>query len=100
MWVSKLQTRIALSKMEAEYVALSQSMRDLFPVRENLKEIMRIVFNKEHTPECATYSKAFKEVESNEIPPSTIYEENVACIKHAMMPKLAPRTKHIGIHYH
>jgi hypothetical protein len=71
-WVSKLQTLIALSTMEAEYVALSQSMRDLIHIWETLKEIMRIVFDKEHNPECATYSKVFKEVESNEIPPSTV----------------------------
>ena len=36
LWVSKLQTQIALSTMEAEYVALSQAMRDLIPIRENL----------------------------------------------------------------
>jgi hypothetical protein len=100
MWVSKIQTLISLSTMEAEYVALSQSMRDLIAVRETLKEIMCIVFHKEHNMECATYSKAFKEVESNEIPPSTVYEDNAACIKHAMMPKLSPRTKHIGIPWH
>ncbi len=30
LWISKLQTEIALSTMEAEYVALSASCRDLF----------------------------------------------------------------------
>ena len=34
MWVSKMQTQVALSTMEAEYIALSQSMRDLIPIRE------------------------------------------------------------------
>jgi hypothetical protein len=33
LWVSKLQTLIALSTMEDKYVALSQSMRDLIPIR-------------------------------------------------------------------
>ena len=33
LWVSKLQTEIALSTMEAEYIALSQSMRDLLPIK-------------------------------------------------------------------
>jgi Reverse transcriptase (RNA-dependent DNA polymerase) len=33
LWVSKLQTEIALSTVEAEYIALSQSMRDLLPMR-------------------------------------------------------------------
>ena len=31
LWVSKLQTEIALSTMESEYVALSTSCKDLFP---------------------------------------------------------------------
>jgi hypothetical protein len=33
LWLSKMQTQIALSTMEAEYTALSQSMRDLIPIR-------------------------------------------------------------------
>jgi len=46
LWVSKLQTQVALSTLEAEYIALSQSMRDLIPLREILKEIMMKVFDK------------------------------------------------------
>ena len=34
------------------------------------------------------------------IPQSTVYEDNDACLKFARMPKLTPRTKHIGIPYH
>jgi hypothetical protein len=99
-WVSKLQSRIALSKMEAEYVALSQSMRDLIPIQETLKN-MKIVFGVEaHAPKCATHSKAFKDVECTDIPIGNIYEDNSACIKLAMMPKLSLRTKHIGIPWH
>ncbi len=30
IWVSKLQTAIALSMMEAEYITLSQACKDLF----------------------------------------------------------------------
>jgi hypothetical protein len=37
IWVSKMETQISLSTMEAEYIALSQSMRDLIPIREILK---------------------------------------------------------------
>jgi hypothetical protein len=44
LWVSKMQTQIALSTMEAEYIALSQSMRDLIPIREIPKEIKGCVF--------------------------------------------------------
>ena len=40
----KMQTQVALSTMEAEYVALSQSMCNLIPICEILKEIMTIIF--------------------------------------------------------
>jgi hypothetical protein len=33
IWVSKLHTEIALSTTEAEYIALSQLLRDLIPMR-------------------------------------------------------------------
>ena len=36
---SKLQTKIALSRMEAEYVALSTSCRNLFPLINITKEL-------------------------------------------------------------
>ena len=35
----KLQTEIALSTLEAEYIALSQSMRELLPLRNLLQEV-------------------------------------------------------------
>jgi hypothetical protein len=59
MWVSKMQTQVALSTMEEEHIALSQSMRDLIPIREVLQEIMTIVF--ETTPAISyhSHSKAF-----------------------------------------
>jgi hypothetical protein len=37
LWVSNMQTHIALPTMEAEYIALSRYMRDLIPIREILK---------------------------------------------------------------
>jgi Reverse transcriptase (RNA-dependent DNA polymerase) len=40
-WTSKLQSEIALSTMEAEYIALSQSMRELLPIRELVREMAR-----------------------------------------------------------
>jgi hypothetical protein len=32
LWASKMQTHIAFSTMEAEYIALSQAMRDLISI--------------------------------------------------------------------
>jgi hypothetical protein len=39
IWKSKLQTEIALSTMEAEYVALSTSCKDLFPLLDLIREL-------------------------------------------------------------
>ncbi|KAI2499350.1 hypothetical protein MHU86_15132 [Fragilaria crotonensis] len=104
LWVSKMQTQVALSTMEAEYVALSQSMRDLIPIRQILQEIMTTVFKVAPTITYRSLSKAFEEVKagsiSSNIEQSTVYEDNHACLKFARMAQLSPRTKHIGIPYH
>ena len=44
-WVSKLQTQIALNTMEVEYIALSQSMRELIAIREVLREIQTYIIS-------------------------------------------------------
>ena len=41
LWVSKLQTEIALSVCEAEFVALSQSFRSLIPTKQLLQETLK-----------------------------------------------------------
>ena len=46
LWISKLQTQIALSTMESEYIALSHSMRELIAIREILKELHHHTLNK------------------------------------------------------
>ena len=85
-WVSKLQSQIALSTMEAEYIALSQSMRELIGFREILKKI---------------YTHVLNDIETfGEIPTSTVYEDYEACLRFATTPKMSPRTKHIAIPYH
>jgi hypothetical protein len=62
---------------------------------------MKCVFGTDnYFPKCATHSKAFKDVTATEIPQSTVYEVNAACLKHATMTKLLPDTKHIGIPWH
>ena len=59
-WVSKLQTQIALSTMEAEYIALSQAMRDLIAIREVIREIQTFVIAGKCKPiQFSTHSKAF-----------------------------------------
>ena len=82
MWVSKLQSKTALSTMEAECVALAQSMRDLLPVRRLLQEI----------------SSAWTGLPID--PNSTVHEDNSACEKFANsgeIPKITPRNKHFAV---
>ena len=42
LWVSRLQTEIALSTAKAEYIALSQALRNVIPLITLLKEINSI----------------------------------------------------------
>ena len=52
------------------------------------------------------YSKMFytlpsiSETIEEEYLASVVYEDNAACLGYAKMPKLSPRTKHIGLPYH
>ncbi len=84
-WTSKLQTEIALSTLEAEYIALAQGMRDFVHLRRFYEEML----------------ESFK---LTDVPPSTIkskiFEDNNGCIQTATAPKMSSRTKHIAIKYH
>jgi hypothetical protein len=84
VWSSKLQTEIALSTTEAEYIAMSQSARDLIPMRDLLHE----------------FASATKLIFGDTVTHSTIFEDNRGCVDLANAPKLRPRTKHIGLKYH
>ena len=84
IWCSKLQTEIALSTAEAEYIALSQAMREVIPLMnlfEELKEVIPL-----HLPKPKVKCKVF--------------EDNTSCISMASAHKFSPRTKHIALKYH
>ncbi len=85
LWVSKLQTEIALSTCEAEYIALSQSMRDLLPMRRLLQEIG---------------SRLNLDFANSSIVHSTVFEDNTCALGLATAPKMSSRTKHIALKYH
>ena len=85
LWVSRLQSEIALSTLEAEYVALSMSMRELLPMRELLQEV-----GDQLNLDCTKPSLMH----------STVFEDNNGAIGLATSPKITPRTKHIAIKYH
>ena len=63
--------------MEAEYVALSQSMRDLIPIHQILQEIMTTVFKVAPTITYPSFSKAFEDIKDGSLPSnmeqSTVY---------------------------
>ena len=85
-WASKLQTEIALSTFEAEYIALSTGLRQLLAARELIKEISQEVGIGRET--ISIISRA--------------YEDNNAALKHANdpLPKVTPRSKHLGVKHH
>jgi hypothetical protein len=60
MWKSKLQTEISLSTLEAEYSALSQSLRTLLPIRSLLIEVTRAI-GLEQTLLATIHCRAFQD---------------------------------------
>jgi len=85
-WASRLQTEIALSTVEAEYIALSTAMRDLLPGRALLKEIgikLQLSFCKESVIK------------------SKVWEDNTGTIHLAEAAnQVTLCTKHIAVKYH
>jgi hypothetical protein len=43
-WASKLQSQVALSTTKAEYIAMSQALRDVIPIMGLLQEMMERKF--------------------------------------------------------
>ena len=84
IWSSKLQTEIALSMTESEYIALSQSLRDVLPLIGLLRELQRAISFEPTTPKIHCM----------------IHEDNKGCIDLVWTPKMRPRTKHIALKYH
>jgi hypothetical protein len=85
VWASKLQTTIALSTQNAEYVALSQSLRELVHLRELLLDLMGTLGLGTDVA-FETKSKAF--------------EDNAAALQFAKTGKLTLQNKHIATKYH
>ena len=84
-WASKMQTEIALSSTEAEYIALSQAMREVLPIvwlLQEAKEIGLPVLTDKPKVHCK------------------VFEDNEGAIEIANVPKMRPRTKHLNIKYH
>ena len=84
-WASKMQTITAMSTTEAEYIALSTSLREVIPMMGMLQEA------REHG------------LKMDYLPPKvhcTVFEDNSGALELARLPKIRPRTKHINQSYH
>jgi hypothetical protein len=86
LWKSKLQTETALSTMMAEYIALSNSMRELIPIKGIINEV----------------TDAFQVKRDKRAFVTTCWEDNAGCLALAnlKMPQTTPRSKFYPIKFH
>ena len=76
-WGSKLQSTVALSTTEAEYMALAAAAQEVLFLRQLLSDFG---FTQSH--------------------PTLMFEDNKSCISLATNPMTTAKTKHIDIRYH
>jgi hypothetical protein len=84
-WASRMQTEVALSTTESEYIGLSQSLRHVIPLINLAKEFKQkglMLFSDPPKIHCK------------------LFEDNSGAIELANVPKMRPRTKHINVKYH
>ena len=82
-----MQSEIALSTMEAEYIAISTACKDLFPIIDKTKEItetLKLTID----PESSIHTK--------------IHEDNVGALTLAQLEprRMTPRSKRYAVKYH
>ena len=85
LWASKLQTKIALSSTESEYIMLSQVLREVIPLTSLIKEAQK------HGIDVHTNQAKVR---------CTMFEDNTGTAEIARVPKMQPCTKRLNINYH
>ncbi len=85
MWLSQLQTEIAMSSTEAELVGMSMALRTVIPIQGILREMQDAGYGVHPDPRAAFKCKLF--------------EDNQSALDIAQVPKVRPRTKHINCKY-
>jgi hypothetical protein len=86
VWASKLQREVALSTTEAEYNAMSESLREVI-----------------HLMALVDESKAKLQWTTTQKPPLVhckVFEDNSGALEMGRLPKMRPRTKHICVRMH
>ncbi len=84
VWASKLQSQVALSTTEAEYIAMSMALRDVLPIMHLVSEMKDYGF-----PVLCTEPYVYCKV----------FEDNSGALELARLPKLCPRTKRVVYHH-
>ena len=84
-WSSKMQTKVALSTTEAEYIVCSTALRDVIPLMNLTNKV------------CQRYDD---EIQSQPTVQCKVFEDNSGALELAMTPKMRPRTKHINVKFH
>jgi hypothetical protein len=85
-WSSKCQPTVALSTVEAEYMAYSMASREVMWWRQFLNQLY--------------YRTSPTELYSCSLPPTVLYADNQGAIALAQNPEFHQRTKHISIIWH
>ena len=85
-WASRMQTKVALSTTESEYISLSSALCETIPMMNLIQEFK----DKIAIGAVVTIPKIC----------CTLFEDNSGAFELANIPKMRPRTKHINIKYH
>jgi hypothetical protein len=88
-WVSKLQTDIATSTMEAEYSALSMALRSAIPLMDLCQYVMKSFPVMSNSKSLVTFK-------------TTVHEDNMGALRLASMEpgRNTPRSKFYAIKFH
>ena len=87
MWLIKIQMEIALSKMDAEYVALGKNMKELLPVSQLVNSVAETV---------VLYTEEMSNMHVS------VQKYNAGCLILAKMelPRMTAWSKHYCTKYH
>jgi hypothetical protein len=85
IWKSKMQTQVALSTTESEYLSLSTALREVIYMQQMLREMRKHGLDIEDT-QPKIHCKVF--------------EDNSGALEMANIHKLRPRTKHLAVSWH